>query len=112
MQCEIKLPQEGAPAVAARSRSSWRPGPRLEPQRCQTPSSCISSLGVSTRPHSLESLRTHSSVLRACRFPFIEQGGPGSPASHRVTSPALSAVLAQVRGFVGAEGTGWGAVVS
>lgn len=80
MQCEINYPRKGAPAVAARSRSmAERPGPKVGAPALPDAQFLHLLLGVSTRPHGLESLRTHSSVLRACRFPFIEQGGPWQP---------------------------------
>lgn len=57
-------------------------------------------LRVSTRPHSLEDLRTLSLAREGMQIAIQRRAGcPGNTASQSLTSPALAAALAQVRGL-------------
>lgn len=108
VQCEINYPRKGAPAAAARSRSmAERPGPKVGAPALPDAQFLRLLLGVSTRPHSLEGLRTHSPVLRACRFPFIDQGGPWQPCQPQSHFSSSGCSPGSGEGF-GGWGTGWG----
>ena len=101
VHCKINYPRKGAPAAAACSRSvAERPRPKAGAPALPDTHLLHLLLRVSTRPHSLEGLRTLSLALEGMQIAIHRRAGrPGNTASHSLTSPALAAALAQVRGL-------------
>lgn len=87
VHCKINYPRKGAPAAAACSRSvAERPGPKAGAPALPHTHLLHLLLRVSTRPHSLEDLRTLSLALEGMQIAIHRRAGcPGNTASHRVS---------------------------